>query len=59
MGFIEKKSEITFLLHINVKPNSKKQKIIDNSECLTIFLRSKPIQNRANKELISLLKKPK
>jgi len=43
-------------LRIQVKPNSKIQKIIDNKEFLTILLKSKPIQNRANRELIKLLK---
>ena len=55
--YFEKKSDDSFLLHVHVKPNSKKQDIIDNEEYLTILIRSKAIQNRANKELLNLLKK--
>ncbi|MHA2398783.1 MAG: DUF167 family protein [Promethearchaeota archaeon] len=40
-----------------MKPNAKFQKCIDDGDYLTIFIRSKPIQNKANKELINLLKK--
>lgn len=56
MEFLEKPSKNTFILHLYVKPNSRKQEIIHDSELLTIFVRSKAIQNRANKELITLLK---
>jgi len=55
--FIENKSDYSFLLHLNIKPNSKRQKLIDEGEYLTVLLKSKPTQNRANKELITLLKK--
>ncbi|MFX1597263.1 MAG: DUF167 domain-containing protein, partial [Promethearchaeota archaeon] len=41
----------------HIKPSSKSQKIINNNEFLTISLLSKPIQNRANKELINLLRR--
>lgn len=60
MKFIEKVELTVYLLKFNVKPNSKKQEISSNSfddEYLTIFLHSKPIQNKANRELISFLKK--
>lgn len=53
---IKKKSEDTYLINIFVKTNSKKQEIVNEGESLTISLRSKPVQNKANKELISLLK---
>ena len=56
MTYLKKKSENTYLIKLYVKPNSKNQKIIDNGEFLTIYLRSKAIQNKANKELINLLK---
>lgn len=56
-NFIKKKSNDTFLLHLNVKPNSQKQEIINNEDNLTVKLRSKPVQNKANKELLNLLKK--
>jgi uncharacterized protein (TIGR00251 family) len=60
MKFIEKVESTVYLLKIFVKPNSKKQMVSLNSvddEYLTIFLRSKPIQNKANRELLSFLKK--
>ena len=54
--YLIKKSKKVFQLNINVKPSSKIQKIREDGEFLTIFLKSKPIQNRANKELLKLLK---
>ena len=57
MGFLEKKSEDNFIIHAKIKPNSKNQRIIDNNDYLIVFLRSKPVQNKANNELINLLKK--
>ena len=46
------------IINIKVKPNSKKQEIvkIDNSKYL-ISLKEKPENNKANIELIKLLKK--
>lgn len=57
MRFLEKVSNDTYILQINIKPNSKRQKIIDNDEFLTILVKSPPIQNKANIELINILKK--
>lgn len=61
MKFIEQIEPSVYLLKLYIKPNSNRQKInpIDDFDCeyLTINLRSKPIQNKANRELISLLKK--
>jgi len=57
MGFLEKISEDNFFLHTKIKPNSKNQRILDNNDYLIIFLRSKPVKNKANNELINLLKK--
>ncbi len=57
MSYFEKKSEKKYLIKLYIKPNSKNQKIVDDGEFLTIFLNSKPIQNKANKELINFLKK--
>lgn len=57
--FLKKKSENTYLIYLNVKPNSKYQKILENyedNEYLTVLVRSKATQNKANKELINLLK---
>ena len=45
------------MVHAKVKPNSKKQDVINNGEFLTILVRSKAIQNKANKELVDLLKR--
>jgi len=60
MDFIKIKSNNLYLLQIRVKTNSKKQEILRCSETdsyLTILLRSKPVQNKANKELLNLIKK--
>ncbi|MFW9896706.1 MAG: DUF167 domain-containing protein [Candidatus Thorarchaeota archaeon] len=57
MKFLEKVRDYSYKIHINVKPNSKRQAIINDGEFLTIFLRSKAIQNKANRELIILLRK--
>ena len=57
MGFLEKISEDNFFLHAKIKPNSKNQRILDNNDYLNIFLRAKPVKNKANNELINLLKK--
>ncbi|MBA7514632.1 hypothetical protein ES705_06664 [subsurface metagenome] len=60
MDFIKIKSNNLYLLRIRVKTNSKKQEILRCSKTdynLTILLRSKPIQNKANRELLNLIKK--
>ena len=57
MSYIVKENDYNFLLYVKIKPNSKIQKFLDDGEYLTIFLRSKPIQNKANRELINLIKK--
>jgi len=60
MGFIEIKAENVYLLRVKVKTNSIKQEILPCSETdtwLSIKLKSKPVKNKANKELINLLKK--
>jgi len=57
--FLKKKSESTYLIYLKVKPNSKDQKILEShvdNEYLTVLIRSKATQNKANKELINLLK---
>ena len=56
MRFLEKISDNNFILRINVKPNSKRQDLINNDKFLTVYVRSKAIKNKANKELINLLK---
>ncbi len=56
MKYIEKYSETDFIIKVNVKTNCITQKIIVDDEFLTISLKSKPIQNKANKELLNLLK---
>jgi uncharacterized protein (TIGR00251 family) len=60
MVLFEDSSERTILLKIRVKTNSKLQKISYNrciDSWITINLISKPIKNKANKELIKLLSK--
>nr|WP_242027832.1 DUF167 domain-containing protein [Limnothrix sp. FACHB-1083] len=43
-------------LAVKVKPNSKQQKIVEEADGgLTIFLKSPPIDGKANRELIQLL----
>jgi uncharacterized protein YggU (UPF0235/DUF167 family) len=56
MKFLEKKSDFSYILKLYVKTNCKTQKVINNGDFLTIYLKSKPIQNKANKELIRLIK---
>ncbi|UCC20903.1 MAG: DUF167 domain-containing protein [Promethearchaeota archaeon] len=56
MKFMEKHSDTDFIINLIVKPNSKHQKIIDSGEFLTVLIRSKAKQNKANIELIKLLK---
>ena len=56
----EDSSECSFLLKIKVKTNSKEKNILFNQNTdswITIHLISKPIKNKANKELIQLLSK--
>ena len=57
MEFLERVSKNSFVLHTQIKPNSKKPQILDKVDYLLIFLHSKPIRNKANNELINLLKK--
>ena len=57
MRSIEEISKNLYILHVNIKTNSKKQEIIDNGECLTILIQAKQIKNKANIELINFLKK--
>ena len=55
MKFLEKIGDFSYLLHVKVKPYSKIQTILDNGEFLTILVRSKAVQNKANLELINLI----
>jgi uncharacterized protein YggU (UPF0235/DUF167 family) len=57
MKFLEKNSDFEYIIRLNVKTNSKIQKLLNNNDFLTVFLKSKPIQNKANIELINLIKK--
>jgi len=57
MNFLEKHSDTIYTIRLNVKTNSKNQNIVNNGDFLTIFLHSKPIQNKANKELLNLVKR--
>jgi uncharacterized protein (TIGR00251 family) len=57
MSFLEKKSGKEYYLHLYVKPNSRKQKISEDGDFLAVSLKSKARRNKANKELIKLLRK--
>ena len=60
MVFFEDSSERTIFLKIRVKTNSKIQKISykqTTDSWISINLKSKPIKNKANKELLKLLSK--
>ena len=57
MKFLERISDFSYVVHVKVKPNSKNQAISDSEEFLTVLVRSKAIQNKANIELINLLRK--
>ena len=56
-SFLEKQSDKSFLLRVRVRPNSKKQDILIDGDFLIIKVRSKALQNKANKELLTLLSK--
>ncbi|MFX1477996.1 MAG: DUF167 domain-containing protein [Promethearchaeota archaeon] len=56
MRYIEELSKYSYIVHVNVKTNSKKQGITDTGEFLTIQVLAKPIKNKANIELIRFLK---
>lgn len=56
MGFLKKTSERTYQLTVYVKPNSHHQKIEQDGDFLAISLKSKARRNKANKELLNLLK---
>jgi len=55
--FLEQLVDNSFFLRVSVKPNSKKQDIFINGDFLTIQVRSKALQNKANKEVLNLLRK--
>jgi len=60
MDFLEIKANNVYLLRVKVKTNSTQQEIMswtDTDAWLSIKLKSKPVNNKANKELINLIKK--
>jgi len=60
MNFIEMISEFVFIIRIKIKPNSKRQFIAKpstNDEQILISIRSEAKQNKANIELLNLIKK--
>ncbi len=60
MSYLDIKAKNVYLLRVKVKTNSNTQKILPGSETdswLSIKLKSKPVKNKANKELINLIKK--
>jgi uncharacterized protein YggU (UPF0235/DUF167 family) len=56
MSFLEKRSEKEYYLHLYVKPNSREQEISEDGDYLAVSLKSKARRNKANKELINLLR---
>ena len=56
MEFVEKIGKNMFVLYVNIKTNSRRQEIIDDGKFLTIHVKSNPSKNKANKELVLLLK---
>jgi len=60
MNFIEMRSEFVFIISIKIKPNSNRQFIAKPSkidEQILISIRSEAKQNKANIELLNLIKK--
>jgi uncharacterized protein (TIGR00251 family) len=60
INFIEQLKPNTYVLRVYIKTNAKREEIAlldSQDEFLTISLRSKPIKNKANRELVSILKK--
>jgi len=60
MNFIEMRSEFVFIINIQIKPNSNKQIITEpskNDDQILISIRSEARQNKANIELLNLIKK--
>ena len=56
MNCIQKNSDFEYIIRLSVKPNSKFQNIIKDGDILIFFLKSKPIRNKANIELINFIK---
>jgi len=60
MHYIKKISDNEFIINLFIKPSSKNQQIfrpLSEDKYLTISLRSVPNKNKANIELLKLLKK--
>ena len=56
MSYIEKISDFEYISTIYAKPNSYQQRIEEDGEFLAVSLKSKATKNKANKELIKLLR---
>ncbi|NHJ22052.1 MAG: DUF167 domain-containing protein [Candidatus Lokiarchaeota archaeon] len=59
MSFLDVKTKTVYHLRVKIKPNSRRQEIFPCSETdswLPIHLKSKPVKNKANKELLNLVK---
>ncbi|MHA1192032.1 MAG: DUF167 domain-containing protein [Promethearchaeota archaeon] len=60
MNFIEMRSEFVCIISIKIKPNSNRQFISEpskNDDQIQISIRSEARQNKANIELLNLIKK--
>lgn len=56
MSFLEKVSDYEYIINLYVKPNSRSVKLKEDGDFLKITLKSKAKRNKANKELLKLLK---
>ncbi|MFX1236487.1 MAG: DUF167 domain-containing protein [Promethearchaeota archaeon] len=54
--FLEKSTDNSILLRIKVKPNSKKQHVSVDGEFLRVHVKSKALHNKANIELVKIIK---
>ena len=60
MNFIEMRSEFVYIISLKIKPNSNRQFIAKpskNDDQILISIRSEAKQNKANIELLNLIKK--
>lgn len=54
---IKESEKNVFLLQVYVKPNSRREKIESDGDYIAISVKSKARRNKANKDLLKLLKK--
>ncbi|MFX1390884.1 MAG: DUF167 domain-containing protein [Promethearchaeota archaeon] len=57
MKSLERISDFEYIIRLKIKPNSKFQSVINDNGNLKVSLKSKPVRNKANIELINLIRK--